>query len=222
MADAEHTFGWASGTADALVQPHFEYMRKNRWILEFARLPGSLGGGDSGMVLRINCSKARRPKISFEETKVERINGRVYLAGKPTFDTMAVSFYDNLNPSFSVPGLQVSSSVSDIMENWREQIYQPNMGDAFGSVANYKGFARLHMLEPVSPLDGSGDNAEGMNLTAADVGSSITQTWIYQGIFPLDIDYGELDYGSSDVQEVNVTFRFDRAYRVPKANAISA
>lgn len=221
MADAERTFGWASGTGDALVQPHLEYMRKNRWVLEFAGLPRKIAGNEFGKVLRINCSKAARPKVNFEETKVERINGTVFLAGKPSFDAMAVTFYDSLTPSAAIEeaGLVGYPTVSGILESWRELIYQPNMGDAFGSVANYKALAYLHMLEPVA-LDPSGADAENMNLDPADLSASIAQSWVIQGMFPQAIDYGDLDYASSDVQEVNVTFRYDRAYRIAKQSAI--
>ena len=107
------------------------------------------------------------------------------------------------------------------MEGWRELIYQPNKGDAFGSAGNYKGFAYLHMLEPISmdPVS-EGDGPTKFDPTPA--GPSITQSWLIQGMFPQGIEYGELDYGSSDVQEVSVTFRYDRAYRVQKKTAISA
>ena len=225
---ANDTFGWAS-SEQSLVAPHMEYMRKNRWILDFAGLPVGLSNayaGNAAMSLRVNCSKAARPKITFEDTEVKRLNGSIYLAGKPKFETMTVSFYDALkmrsaNGAQAAEGLDTSApSTSDILEGWRELIYQPNRGDAFGSAANYKGFAYLHMLEPML-LESVADDTDP-DFTVADPGASITQSWLIQGVFPQAIDYGELDYGSSDVQEVSVTLRYDRAYRVKRREAISA
>ena len=198
------TFGWASADAQALVTPSYEYYRKNRWIMDFAGLPAALNSQSEGQVLRLNCKTAQRPKLSFEETEVHRINGSIFLAGKPKFESLQVVFYDNLRGQ--------GYSASDIVERWRELIYQPNQGDAFGAASNYKGFGYLHMLAPVQ-LDPTAD-AGTPNADPISAGGSIEQTWLYQGLFPQNIDYSDVDYSSSEVQEVTVTFRYDRAYRI--------
>lgn len=220
-----NTFGWASSDANALVAPHLEYMRKNRWIMDFAGIPARLSSvfNTAGATLRLNCSTAARPKIKFDDTKVNRINGVVNLAGKPSYQDLTIKFYDAMKlRTVAVQGGDESLfSVSDIMEGWRELIYQPNKGDAFGSAANYKGFAYLHMLEPVE-LDPAADDSDPDFSGGDDAGGSITQSWIYQGLYPTDIDFGELDYAASDVAEVSVVFRYDRAYRIGRKDAIIA
>ncbi len=53
---------------------------------------------------------------------------------------------------------------------------------------------------------------EEMNRTVPESGlfeSGATRQ--IDGIFPQTINYGDLDYASSDVQQVEVTFRYDRA-----------
>lgn len=218
MAD-NNTFGWMAGDATQLVAPHMEYMRKNRWVMDFAGLPVGLSA-NAAMSLRLNCSKASRPKISFEETEVKRLNGSIYLAGKPKFETLEITFYDSLR--FPADGKLDNSvpTASDVMEQWRELIYQPNKGDAFGSVGNYKGFAYLHMLAPVLMQPTAEDTDVDFTAVAAD--DAIAQSWLYQGLFPQNIQYGDVDYGASDVQEITVTFRYDRALRVGKKSNISA
>ncbi len=220
-----NTFGWASSDANALVAPNLEYMRKNRWILDFAGLPARLTNvfGTAGATLRLNCKTANRPKISFEDTKVERINGSVYMAGKPEYEPLNVVMYDALRLRTIDPagGDDTTFAVSDIMEAWRELIYQPNRGDAFGSAANYKGFAYLHMLEPVA-LDPTADDQDPDFSGGDDAGASITQTWLYTGLWPKEIDPGELSYSDSEVAEVSVSFRYDRAFRVKRSQAIIA
>ena len=223
MADLP-SFGWAAAEQN-LVTPHLEYLRKNRWILDFAGLPTRLNtsAADAAMSLRLNCSKAARPKISFEDTEVKRLNGSVYLAGKPKFEMLAVTFYDSITDDPGDGEAQGVPSASDIIEQWRELIYQPNAGDAYGAVGNYKGFAYLHMLGPV-PLtaDPLGEAVTFGVQGGADPATAIVQSWIYQGLYPQSIEYGETDYGSSDVQEVTVQFRYDRAFRVAKKSAITA
>jgi hypothetical protein len=220
MADPTefNTFGWASGNYDALVAPHLEYMRKNRWILTFG-LPVGLTKGEAAS-LRLNCTKASRPQIEFEETEVKRLNGSVFLAGKPKFSEMSCSFYDSLKlrgGGLTIP--DEAPSTSGVLERWRELIYQPNKGDAFGSAANYKGIAYLDMLEPMN-LTPSSDDTGPTDFAPEPASSHVTQSWLIQGIFPRSIKYGDVDYSSSDVMEIEVGFRYDRAYRVkPESHA---
>ena len=218
----QRSFGWGSNPQTPLATPQLEYYRKNRWVLDFAGLPTAIK--NLGVILRINAKSAARPSVNFEETKIDRINGTIYLAGKPQYQTLEVVFYDaiklkNLTPApTDIPDF----SVSDVIEQWRELIHQPARGDAFGAAANYKGWAYLHYLEPVNLVPGSETGGPGGAADEIDPGSSgaISQTWFYQGMFPLDVKYGDGDYSSSDVQEVSVTFRYDRAYRTTTQSAI--
>lgn len=207
---ANNSFGWMAYPDNELVAPHMEYMRKNRWVLDFPTLAGMGLVKDAGKSLRLNCSKAARPKISFEEVEVKRLNGSVYLAGKPKYEPLSVTFYDSVNIAFD-GNLEDLPSASNVLEQWRSLIYQPNAGDAFGSVGKYKGFVYLHMLRP-SPL--VADPVGAPVFTEGDANNNIAQTWLFQGLFPQNIEYGEVDYGSNEVQEVTVTFRYDRAMSV--------
>lgn len=211
MGSADTTFGWAQN-GGAILDPKLEYLRKNRWVLEIVPPLIVEPGGVAGSLakgLRINCATAARPSISFEETEVHRINGRIYLAGKPVYEPMTVTFYDSL-PIGDV-GIETPSV---ILEAWRRQIYAPEKGDAFGSVVNYKGIARLHLLQPHpvgADLAGAAD-AQGGGLDPIDFDEqSIAQTWAIDGLFPQNINYMDLDYANSEVQQVETTFRYDRA-----------
>lgn len=218
----DKTFGWASDGNSALVTPHLEYYRKNRWILEFAALPTGLTPVE-GTILRINAKTAARPDISFEETKVERLNGTVKLAGKATYADLQVVFYDAIKMKGEVTPKDKDIpdfSTSDVLQRWIELIYQPSRGDAFGSATNYKGVAYLHMLEPI--VLEPGDEESGPTFeTAPPLAQSISQSWIFQGLFPKQVAFGELDYGSSEAQEVTATFAYDRAYRVATASGLT-
>lgn len=219
MGDASNTFGWASAGEQSLAAPHLEYMRKNRWLIEFSGLPTGLTSvyNDASMVLRVNCFHATRPELEFENTVVHRINGQVNLAGKPSYKDVGIQFYDSLrlaglSDASGQPGAADVTSCSDIIEAWRELIYQPNRGDAFGAVANYKAVAFLHMLQPVDLAPTAPDSEPTFDEPQAT--DSIVQSWMLQGLFPSVIKYGEVDWKESDVQVVDVTFKVDRYFRV--------
>jgi hypothetical protein len=42
----------------------------------------------------------------------------------------------------------------------------------------------------------------------------VVQKWILQGTQLNDVDFGSLDYGSSDLADISATLRFDRAINV--------
>ena len=203
MAD-DNTFGWVINE-QSVIAPQLEYMRKNRWVLEilmptsFASSPDETSPESVG--LRINCSTAARPSISFEDTEVHRINGRVYLAGKPTYDPMTVTFYDSM-PIGNV-GIETPSMV---LERWRRQIYAPEKGDAFGAVVAYKAVARLVMLSPNQQIP------DDSQIDSLEYQESNFQDWLIYGMYPQAINYSDLDYSNSEVQLVEVTFRYDRAF----------
>jgi len=215
------SFGWASTDPSNLVNPQLEYFRKNRWILDFAGLPAPLTPGEKA-ILRINAKTAGRPKKGFEETKVDRLNGTIKLAGKPTYEDLQVVFYDAVKMK-NIDARDIPDfSTSDIIERWIELIHQPAAGDAFGAVSNYKGYAYLHYLEPTLLVPGDESSGPGGNFEPIDPSTAISQTWLYQGLYPKSVDYGDGDYGSSDVQEVTVTFAYDRGYRIATKSALSA
>jgi hypothetical protein len=210
------SFGWASYDANALVNPHLEYYRKNRWILDFGGLPAAINSQGEKVILRINAKTANRPKKSFEDTKVERINGTVKMPGKPVFDDLSVVFYDAIKLKGDTRNNNIPDfSTSDVIERWIELIHQPSAGDAYGALANFKGWAHLHMLEPVVLAPGDEEGGPGQE-EPLDPTTAISQTWLYQGIYPKSVEYGALDYSGSDVMEVTVNFSVDRAYRVKK------
>lgn len=215
MGDNNKAFGWAD-TNGPLVAPHFEYHRKNRWVMEFL-LPAPIQAAVSADSLRLNLYSAARPSKNYDETTVHRMNGEVFLPGKPHFEPLTVSFYDNVVIDVAVEGFGGVASTSGIMEAWNEMIYQPKRGDAFGAVPNLKGKARLHMLRPTLDME-SGVTDSGIEPGGEfDWSQNIAQSWDYVGIFPQNTNYGDLSYDNSEAQMVEVTFRYDRSFLVEPA-----
>lgn len=202
MADNDNVFGWASDADSTLVQPHFEYHRKNRWVLRMT-LPGGLTDDESTQ-LRLNCHSASRPNMNFDDVTVHRINGEVFLPGKGHYEPLSVSFYDALSVGQRI-------SPSGILEKWRQLIWQPENGDAFGAVTDLKGLANLEILGPSVMTPGTPPEPIA-DPDQIDAVGAVNQRWLFQGLYPQTINYGDLTYENAEVQTVEVTFRYDRAY----------
>ena len=53
-----------------------------------------------------------------------------------------------------------------------------------------------------------------VELELLDPTGSVIEKWILVGTMLNDVDFGDLDYGSSDVADISATLRFDRAIHV--------
>lgn len=111
-----------------------EPKRKHRWVLQLNTVPG---GGDAGRIA-FCAHTGRRPAIAYNVTELQRLNERFYMAGKPTWTEMPMSFYDYM---------EGSNSVSQILYSWSTSIYDPITG-AMGFKEAYKANGTLAMLDP--------------------------------------------------------------------------
>lgn len=82
-----------------------------------------------------------------------------------------------------------SKSAAQILWKWARMVYDPVTG-AMGFAGQYKTNATLVILSP----DGS-----------------ITETWDLFGCYPSHVSFNEVNYGSYDALQVNVTLTFDYA-----------
>lgn len=111
-----------------------EPIRKHRWIMQFTTVPG----GGSNEKLAFVAHTATRPEISYNQVEHQRLNERFYTAGKPTWNELAMSFYDFIRGT---------DSASEILWNWSNQVYNPITG-AMGFKKDYSVSGTLAMLDP--------------------------------------------------------------------------
>ena len=111
-----------------------EPVRKNRWIMQFNTIPG--GGAAEKLAFAAHTSTT--PGVSFNPTEHQRINERFYVAGKPTWDDISMTFYDFIRGS---------DSAGDIMYNWMQRIYNPITGQMFFK-KQYTTTGTLAQLDP--------------------------------------------------------------------------
>lgn len=112
----------------SMLPNKFEPKRKNRWVLMIE--------GIDAYILKT----AARPTYTTEEVVVPFINATRYLAGKTTFNTMAVTLHDPIAPS----------GAQQVME-WIRLHYESVSGRS-GYADFYKRDVQLKVLDPIGTV----------------------------------------------------------------------
>ena len=114
-----------------------EPLRRNRWVIQFTSVPGDATGNGVDR-LAFAAHTAARPTVTYNVTEMQRLNERFYVAGKPTWNELPMTFYDFI---------QGPDSASEILWNWSQTVYSPITG-AMGFKTEYSTSATLAMLDP--------------------------------------------------------------------------
>lgn len=140
-------------------------------------------GNDAWIYLRT----ARRPNFKFDPVEMHHNQEVAYFAGKQSWDPIEVSWYDAEDPD-------VSASILD----W--------VGTVNPSAAG--GFDGEQTVNPPGDYKGS-----TVILNMLDGAGTTTETWELLNCWPLEVNWGDLDYTNSEILEISLTMRFDRAVR---------
>jgi len=106
----------------------YESKRKFRWII-------AINGIDA-----FTAKTATRPQITFDETVIDYINVKRYLAGKATWAPLNLTLYDPIVPSAS----------QKVME-WIRLCYE-NVTGRMGYAQFYKKTINIKMLDPLGAV----------------------------------------------------------------------
>ena len=136
-----------------------------------------------------------RPSVSFEEMEVPIYNSRVYLIGKHQWEAITVNLRDDVSGAVTkLVGEQIQKQF-DFMEQ-----------SSASSGIDYKFITRFEILD-----GGNGANAP-----------SVLETWELYGCFIQNVNYGDLNYASSEPATVSMTIRFDNAVQTPLGEGVGA
>lgn len=125
-----------------------------------------------------------RPQISFDPIEIPIYNSKIYLAGRPTWQAVAVSLRDDA-------GGNVSRLVGEQLQKQFDFMEQASAA----SGSDYKFVTTLEML------DGANGTTE----------PTVLETWQLYGCFLTDVNYGDVDYGSNDPVTIVLSVRYDNA-----------
>jgi hypothetical protein len=125
-----------------------------------------------------------RPQVTFDPIEVPVYNSRVYLAGRPTWNAVAVSLRDDA-------GGNVSRLVGEQLQKQFDFMEQASASSGI----DYKFMTTLEMLD-------------GANGTVEPI---VLETWQLYGCFLTDVNYNDVDYGSNDMVTITMSIRYDNA-----------
>jgi hypothetical protein len=157
------------------------FKRKFRWTFEIEYCCNGAGG--PRVVAREFVKIGARPQIDFEEVEINYLNGKMWIPGKGTWQTMTVTYYDVAGATNA--GVNTSSILS-----WIATIYDftdPRCLPMNSVPEQYEGIARLVLW------DGCGNPLEG---------------WILRHVWPQSVNWGDLDMSSSEECTVELTLRY--------------
>ena len=154
------------------------FKRKFRWTLSFSEI----GPGKLNIPADF-LKSAARPNLEIEETEINYMNAKMFIPGKATWQTTEVVYLD-------IADMQLKS-----LWQWIIQIY--NVMDR-----NDITTANRSMGSQVRDYAGKG------NLSLYDGCGNELEVWTLYSAWPKTVDFGELDYSSSDVCEVKMTLRY--------------
>ena len=97
--------------------------------------------------------------------------------------------WETISVTFRDP---IGPSATQALMEW-VRLHSESVTGRQGYAAGYKKDIELEMLDPTGV---------------------VIEKWILQGTMLNDVDFGSLDYGSSEVAEITATLRFDRAISV--------
>ena len=136
-----------------------------------------------------------RPTVSFEAIDVPIYNSTIKLAGKHSWGDLTCQVRDDA-------GGQVSRLVGEQLQKQLDFMEQSSAAAGI----DYKFLTRFEVL----------DGGNGANEPIA------LETWEIYGCYLSEVNYGNMDYGSSEVVTVSMTMRFDNAVQTPAGSGVGA
>lgn len=134
---------------------------------------------------------AARPTFNVEETELNFLNGKIWVPGKASWETISVTYID------------VAYATAAPLYNWLASIY------------DFTDPVKLHMATKPSDFAGTGI------LKMYDGCGTVLETWTLQYMFPTAVNFGELDYSSSEICEIQLTLRYSNVIYKPNCPGMS-
>jgi hypothetical protein len=169
----------------ALAGPNTGFKRKFRWTLSISWQGTPL----PAYMVKI----ASRPNLSIEETEINFLNGKMWIPGKASWENITVTFYDLFG-----------ENSTSLLYSWLASIYNflPN-GKVDYSQTSVRG-------DGLSTNNGVGGWAGNGTLQLYDGCGTALEAWYFQDLWPQAINFGELDYSSSEEVTIEVTMRYSQ------------
>jgi len=169
-----------------LAGPNLVFKRKYRWTFEVQPY--------CGYAIPAHFVKvASLPNLTFEETEINFLHGKMWIPGKGSWETITVTYYDIGNGGNGITGLF----------SWLATVY--NFTDPVG----------LHQSSKRGAGQGSRCYSADGTLQLFDGCGVAMEHWQLSHMWPQAINFGELDYSSSEEVTVELTLRYSEVTYTP-------
>jgi hypothetical protein len=138
-------------------------------------------------------SDISRPNLNFNPFVIEAYNSKVNLVGKPSWEPVTVNLRDDA-------GGNVSKLVGEQIQKQFDFAEQASASSGI----DYKFVLKFEML----------DGGNGANQP------NVLETWELYGAFVSQVNYGEMNYGTSEAAMIALTITYDNAIQTPTGTGI--
>ena len=136
-----------------------------------------------------------RPSVTFDEIPIEIYNSRLYVAGKHTWEPLTVNLRDDASG-------QVSRLVGEQLQKQLDFMEQASAASGI----DYKFLTKCEIL----------DGGNGLSTP------TVLETWEIYGCFLTNVNYQDLNYGSSEAVTISMSIRFDNAVQTPIGSGVGS
>ena len=169
-----------SATSQGLLMPKLKF----RFRVTFE----NLGVSQPTTELTKQVMDFKRPTLNFEQIEIPIYNSKVYLAGKPTWETVTCMLRDD---SLG----EVSRRIGEQMQKQFDFMEQSSASSGI----DYKFLTRFEVL----------DGGNGANEV------TVLESWELYGCYLTSVDYGDATYTSNEPMTIGLTIRYDNAIQTP-------
>lgn len=153
----------------------------HKWRVRFTGIGNGTGTGNS---LSLQATTVERPKLSYDEVELHRYNSKIWVAGKHTFEPITLTVEDD-----------ISGTASRIIQE-QSQKQQFLIGAEGQYLASASEGSLYKFATYLDHLDGN---------------DQVVEEWQLEGSWLQNIDWGSLDYSSSEAVLITLTIRYDHA-----------
>lgn len=136
-----------------------------------------------------------RPTVTFDPIDIDVYNSRIRMAGKHSWGDITVNLRDDALGT-------VSKLVGEQLQKQFDFFEQSSAAAGI----DYKFTMRCEMLD-------GGNGVDTVN---------VLETWEIYGAYLNEVNYGELNYGTSEAATIALTVRFDNALQTPLGDGVGS
>lgn len=164
---------------------HLHPKLKNKWRVTFLDM-ARLVPGTNSRDLTMQATTVTLPQLEFEEVTIHRYNSTSYVAGKNVWSSMSLTVEDDIT---GLAGRVIKGQLET-----QQRIVGVDLDGRWLNTAatgsDYKFGVRLEQL----------DGDEG-----------VVSTWLLEGVWIQNTEFGDMDYSASEAIVITLTLRFDHA-----------